>query len=145
VRLFDTADIRERLPWPRMLAALDAALTEEIAAPLRANHAIEVPGMPSASLLLMPAWRVGHRIGVKLVTVFPGNRARGERAVSGVYALFDANDGRLLALLEGEELTARRTAGASAYAAARLVVERTVTANLSATGGNTALLSLAED
>lgn len=120
MRLFDTADIRERLPWPRMLAALDAALTEEIAAPLRANHAIEVPGMPSASLLLMPAWRVGHRIGVKLVTVFPGNRARGERAVSGVYALFDASDGRLLALLEGEELTARRTAGASAYAAARL-------------------------
>jgi alanine dehydrogenase len=76
--------------------------------------------MPGASLLLMPAWRVGHRIGVKLVTVFPGNRARGERAVAGVYALFDANDGRLLALLEGEELTARRTAGASAYAAARL-------------------------
>jgi ornithine cyclodeaminase len=120
VHHFDAAAIRARLPWPRMLAALDAALKTDIAAPLRTNHGIEVPGMPTASLLLMPAWRVGHRIGVKLVTVFPGNRERGQRAVAGVYALFDARDGRLLALLDGEELTARRTAAASAYAAARL-------------------------
>jgi ornithine cyclodeaminase len=120
VRHFDAAAIRTRLPWPRMLAALDAALQADVAAPLRTNHAIDVPGMPAASLLLMPAWRVGHRIGVKLVTVFPGNRDRGLRAVAAVYALFDAQDGRVLALFDGEELTARRTAGASAYAAARL-------------------------
>ena len=47
----------------------DAALREEINAPLRVNHAVQVPGQPDASLLLMPAWRVGARIGVKLVTV----------------------------------------------------------------------------
>jgi ornithine cyclodeaminase len=103
-----------------MLAALDAALKADIVAPLRTHHAIDVPGMPTASLLLMPAWRAGHRIGVKLVTVYPGNRERNERAVAAVYALFDALDGRPLALFDGEELTARRTAGASAYAAARL-------------------------
>jgi ornithine cyclodeaminase len=34
--------------------------------------------------------------------------------------LFDARDGAPLALLDGEELTARRTAGASAYAASKL-------------------------
>ena len=117
---FDAAAIRERLPWPRMLAALDSALQVDITAPLRTNHAIEVPGMPTASLLLMPAWRTGRRIGVKLVTVFPGNRERGQRAVAGVYALVDAVDGRLLAVFDGEELTVRRTAAASAYAAARL-------------------------
>src|SRR6186713_1446749 len=103
-----------------MLDALDAALKSPVEAPLRSNHAIEVPGAPDASLLLMPAWRVGERIGVKLVTVFPGNRQRNERAVDAVYALFDACNGRLLALFNGEELTARRTAGASAYAARRL-------------------------
>ncbi len=65
----------------------------------------------------MPAWRVGRRIGVKLVTVFPGNAARNERAVGAVYALFDARNGTPLALFDGEEITARRTAGASAYAA----------------------------
>ena len=68
-------------------------LRDDVAAPLRTNHAIDVPGEAAASLLLMPAWRVGHRIGVKLVTVFPGNRTRGERAVNAVYALFDARNG----------------------------------------------------
>src|SRR6266536_64100 len=117
VRYFDAATIRACLPWPRMLAALDAMLKEDVAAPLRANHAIDVPAGPPATLLLMPAWRTGKRIGVKLVTVFPGNRDRGERAVNAVYALFDATNGVPLALFDGDEITARRTAGASAYAA----------------------------
>jgi ornithine cyclodeaminase len=120
VRHFDAAAIRAGLPWSRMLAALDAALKADVVAPLRAQHAIDVPGLPTASLLLMPAWRTGRRIGVKLVTVFPGNRERNQRAVAAVYALFDAQDGQVLGLFDGEELTARRTAGASAYAAARL-------------------------
>jgi ornithine cyclodeaminase len=103
-----------------MLAALDEALCAEVHAPLRASHTIEVPGQPAATLLMMPAWRSGRSIGVKLVTVFPGNADAGKRSVSALYALFDARDGVLLALLDGEELTARRTAGASAYAASRL-------------------------
>jgi ornithine cyclodeaminase len=117
---FDAAAIRSRLPWPRMLAALDAMLRDEVAAPLRANHQIPVPGEPDGTLLLMPAWRVGRRLGVKLVTAFPGNAARNERAVGAVYVLFDARNGKPIALFDGEEITARRTAGASAYAANRL-------------------------
>jgi ornithine cyclodeaminase len=118
MRSFDAAAIRSRLPWPRMLAALDAMLRDEVSAPLRANHPIRFP-RADATLLLMPAWQ-RRRIGVKLVTVFPGNAARNERAVGAVYALFDARDGRPLAMFDGEELTARRTAGASAYAASCL-------------------------
>ena len=117
---FDAAAIRSRLPWPRMLAALDAMLRDEVAAPLRAGHQIAVPGEPAGTLLVMPAWRVGRRLGVKLVTAFPGNAARNERAVGAVYALFDARNGRPVAMFDGEELTARRTAAASAYAANRL-------------------------
>lgn len=103
-----------------MLAALDAMLKDDVDAPLRTHHAIDVPGEAAATLLLMPAWRRGRRIGVKLVTVFPGNAQRDERAVAAVYALFDAHNGVPLALFDGEEITARRTAGASAYAANRL-------------------------
>ena len=123
MRFFDAAAIRVLLPWSRMLAALDAMLKDDVAAPLRANHPIAVPGEPMASLLLMPAWRTGRRIGVKLVTVFPGNAERNERAVNAVYALFDAKNGVPLAIFDGEELTARRTAGASAFAASRLARE----------------------
>ncbi len=120
MRYFDAATIRARLPWPRMLAALGTMLERDVAAPLRTAHTVDVPGEPPASLLLMPAWRIGGRMGVKLVTVFPGNAQRDERAVGAVYALFDASNGAPLALFDGEEITARRTAGASAYAASRL-------------------------
>ena len=120
MQLFDAESIRARLSWPRMLAALEEALRAEVEAPLRAHHRVAVPGEPSATLLAMPAWRSGRRLGVKLVTVFPGNADRGRRSVAAVYVLFDARDGTPLALLDGEELTARRTAGASAYAASKL-------------------------
>ena len=120
MHFYDADEIRLRLPWPRMLAALEDALRGDVNAPLRVNHAIEVPGKQPASLLLMPAWRAGRRIGVKLVTVFPGNAQRGQPSVAAIYAMFDANDGTPLAVLDGEELTARRTAAASAYAASRL-------------------------
>ena len=120
MRYFDAAAIRDRLPWPRMLSALDAMLKDEVSAPLRTNHPVAVPGEPAATLLLMPAWRSGRRLGVKLVTVFPGNERRNEGAVGAVYVLFDAANGAPLALFDGEEITARRTAAASAYAANRL-------------------------
>lgn len=120
MRYFDADAIRAHLTWPRMLAALDAMLRDEVAAPLRAHHAIDVPGEPTASLLLMPAWRTARRLGVKLVTVFPGNARRNQNAVGAVYVLFDAANGAPLALFDGEEITARRTAGASAYAASKL-------------------------
>ena len=126
MRYFDAGAIRARLPWPRMLSALDAMLKEDVWAPLRANHGIDVPGAPPATLLLMPAWRTGKRIGVKLVTVFPGNRDRAVRAVSAIYTLFDATNGVPLALFDGDEITARRTAGASAYAA-RFLARRDAT------------------
>jgi ornithine cyclodeaminase len=54
------------------------------------------------------------------VNIFPGNRARGLPALHAVYALFDASTGVPLALLDGSELTARRTAAASALASGLL-------------------------
>lgn len=120
VPFLDAAAIASRLPWPVLIAALDEALRADVQAPLRASYRIEVPGKPAATLLTMPAWRSGCSIGVKLVTVFPGNSDEGKRSVAAVYALFNANDGTPIALLDGEELTARRTAAASAYAATRL-------------------------
>jgi len=56
----------------------------------------------------------------KINANFPGNPARGLPTVQGVAALFDATDGRLLALLDSGELTARRTGAATAVAARRL-------------------------
>ena len=88
--------------------------------PVRHHHAVPVAGEPAATLLLMPAWREGGAIGIKLATIFPGNAARGLPAVYATYLLLDGKTGAPRAMLDGTELTRRRTAAASALAAAYL-------------------------
>jgi len=53
----------------------------------------------------------------KLNANFPGNPARGLPTIQGVVILADAQDGRLLALMDSMALTALRTAAATAVAA----------------------------
>jgi ornithine cyclodeaminase len=80
-------------------------------------------------LLLMPAeW--GGYVGMKVVSVAPGNPARGLPRIQGTYLLLDGETLATLAVLDGAELTTLRTAAVSALAvdllaepsASRLVV-----------------------
>lgn len=70
--------------------------------------------------LLLPAWQFGRSFGAKLVSVFPGNAAKGKEAVLGIYALFDGETGEPLAIIDGAALTVRKTAANSALAATYL-------------------------
>jgi alanine dehydrogenase len=61
---------------------------------------------------------VGGRFGAKANANFPSNPAQhGLPAIQGVMLLFDVNDGRALAVMDSIELTALRTAAATAVAA----------------------------
>jgi alanine dehydrogenase len=111
--LFDAAQVRAATPWAALVEALREAFRAGCVLPPRHHHGFEVPGEREATLLLMPAWREGATLGVKIVNIVPGNDARGLPAVSGVYLLFSATTGQPLALIDGAELTARRTAAAS--------------------------------
>ena len=122
MRVVSAEEIARALTFPDLIAALDDAFRAEIATPLRHHHAIPRPGEPEAMLLLMPAWETGSDavMGVKVVTVFPGNAERGKATVTGVYLLLDGATGEPLATLDGRVLTLWRTAAASALAARRL-------------------------
>ncbi len=109
----DAAQTRAALPFDRLIAALHDAFVAGAEVPLRHRHALAAPG---ASLLLMPAWQGHAALGVKIVSVFPGNGALGLNAVSSTYLLCDGATRRHLAVLDGNEITARRTAAASALA-----------------------------
>jgi alanine dehydrogenase len=62
-------------------------------------------------------------LAVKANANFPGSPARFSLpTIQGVVALFDGTSGALLALIESGELTARRTAGATAVAARLLAL-----------------------
>ena len=120
MQVFEAAQVREALDAPGLIEALRAAFREGAEVPLRHHHTLAVPGEPAATLLLMPAWTAGGFLGVKIAGVFPGNAARGQPAVQAQYLLMNAGTGEPLALLDGNELTARRTAAASALAAGYL-------------------------
>lgn len=108
--------VNQCLPWPRLIDALDAAFTQAIEVPPRHHHHMPVAGDPEATLLLMPAWIENQYLGVKQVNVFPGNNARKMPGLTSHYLLSCGQTGRHLAQMEGNSLTARRTAAASALA-----------------------------
>lgn len=116
MRVMTGAELRAALPYPRLIDALDDAFREGCSAPLRQHHAVGTDAS-AGTLLLMPAWQAGRHIGIKTVTIFPGNAARGLASVQGLYTLLDGPTGAPLALLDGPVLTTRRTAAASALAA----------------------------
>ncbi|MEE9587320.1 MAG: ornithine cyclodeaminase family protein [Hyphomicrobiaceae bacterium] len=127
-------DVAEALPWRDLIEALREGFNDPVTAPVRHVHEIELEDDKKGVLLLMPAWRSGDTIGVKLVTLFAHNSAKGLPGIAGIYALFDGHDGRALATLEGGELTARRTAAASALAADYLAREDASTFLMVGTG-----------
>jgi ornithine cyclodeaminase len=121
MRLIGPAEVHAALDWTSLIEALRQMLRSGCAVPPRHHHAIPAGGDRSdGTLLLMPAWQVGRRIGVKLATVFPSNGERGLPAVMGTYLLLDGQTGAPLAMIDGQALTLRRTAAASALAASYL-------------------------
>jgi ornithine cyclodeaminase len=124
VRIVSPEDIARVLTYPALIDALDEAFRSEIALPARHHHTIPRPG-GDATLLLMPAWTepAEQFLGCKIVTVFPGNAARGEPSLNGTYLLMSGETGVPLAAIDGRALTAWRTACASALAARYLARE----------------------
>ncbi|HVO04698.1 MAG TPA: ornithine cyclodeaminase family protein [Candidatus Cybelea sp.] len=106
-----------KLDYRSLIAALREAFAADWTVPQRHHHPIPIPGEDDQVLLLMPAWESGKSVGIKIVTITPGNGARHLPAVQGIYLLLDGATGAPKALMEGKTLTVRRTAAASALAA----------------------------
>jgi ornithine cyclodeaminase len=117
LRFYSADEVHAALDWKRLVDALAAAFAAGAQVPLRHAHRLG----ETETLLLMPAWReVRGGLGVKIVTVMPGNAARGAATVNALYVLLDRASGEPRAVIDGEALTLRRTAAASALAARHL-------------------------
>jgi len=120
LRSYSAAEVHAALGYPALIEALREAFRRDgEPMPLRQAYEVGVHGTP-ARLLTMPAWIRGEALGVKLVTVFPQNAERGLGAVSSLYFLLDGQTGQPRAMIDGEALTNRRTAAASALASGYL-------------------------
>lgn len=111
--IFISADrLRDLIPWERLIPALHKAFRTPCQMPDRQR--VDISG--TGTLLLMPAWIEDQSLGVKLVQVFPDNSRIGKPAVHAMYMLASAETGEIKAVMDGENLTVRRTAGTSALA-----------------------------
>jgi ornithine cyclodeaminase/alanine dehydrogenase-like protein (mu-crystallin family) len=124
MRFISAQEVHDVLDYPSLVAALDEGHRKGIDAVDRL-----LLGQPAAAgdtdhFLILPAWQRGAALGVKLVTVFPGNAAAGPLpSIQAVYVLFDGRDGRPLAGIDGTALTLRKTAADSALGANYLARE----------------------
>jgi ornithine cyclodeaminase/alanine dehydrogenase-like protein (mu-crystallin family) len=119
MRVIDTEHTRSGLPFKPLVDSIRAMFISGCEVPPRHIHRIATQREP-ATMLLMPAWQTGGRLGVKTVNVFPSNVGIGIPSLHSTYLLYDANTGVPLAQLDGNEITSRRTAAASALAASML-------------------------
>ncbi|UVK40848.1 ornithine cyclodeaminase family protein [Mesorhizobium sp. AR10] len=121
LKVADAETTSRHLDYGRLIEALERGFAQGCVVPMRHHHTIEKDGQPDATLLLMPAWSSNsdevRYLGVKLVTVFPGNTAKGLAGLTSTYVLYDGDTGQHLAMLDGGVITARRTVATSALAA----------------------------
>jgi len=111
VKVFSAEDLGAA-SYNDYVEALRAAFQGEVTAPQRFVDG----NAPNTTILIMPAWDKAFT-GIKTVTVKTDNGALGLPTVQGSYLLIDNATGAPVAVMDGTELTRRRTAAASALAA----------------------------
>lgn len=121
MKIIDTIATREALPFKRLIPALKDMFIEGCDVPLRHTHTLDdASGTATGTILIMPAWQPGAYLGIKTVAIFPQNSLRALPSLHSTYILYDAQTGVPLAQIDGNEITSRRTAAASALAASFL-------------------------
>ncbi|MFE2582861.1 ornithine cyclodeaminase family protein [Streptomyces sp. NPDC059378] len=117
--VLDGAATAAALDPHRLMAAVSEALVA--VARDRASAPPRIAAFaPSGLLGAMPGYVPGLGLAAKLVSVFADPEHPGRSSHQGIVALFDAGDGRPLAVMDAEPVTAWRTAAAATHSALAL-------------------------
>lgn len=111
MKWLDAEAVARLAPHADLIEALREGFRSAVETPVRHHHETG-----RATLLLMPAWSKDWT-GLKTVTVKPDNVEMGIPSIQGTYLLIDNATAAPVALMDGGEITRRRTAAASALAA----------------------------
>lgn len=120
LRVVDAAATAAALPMDSLIDVLRERFRLGCEVPPRGVHRWSDELGGELTSLVMPAWVPGRLYGVKVINMATANAARGLPGLHAAYLLFDAATGVPLALMDGDQITLRRTAAASALAASFL-------------------------
>ena len=125
MHLIAAREVHRLLDYPALVEGLKKFHLRDIDEARDIHISQPVEGGSEAVLLVLPAWRRGEALGVKLVSIFPDNPHDGSGlpSIQGVYVLFEGRHGRPLAVIDGTALTLRKTAADSATGASYLARE----------------------
>jgi ornithine cyclodeaminase/alanine dehydrogenase-like protein (mu-crystallin family) len=116
IPVFRAADVEQAVSPHAAYEAVRSAFEAHARGTWSMPSKVYVTNYPAGDFRAMPAIGDGHAL-LKWVTSFPGNPGRGLPTVTGLVLLSDAEDGRLLAVLDAAAVTALRTAAAGVLAA----------------------------
>ena len=106
------AEVARLGAYKDIVDALRDGFRAEITTPVRHHHDIS----DVSTLLLMPAWSKDWA-GLKTVVFKTDNAAQGLPTIQASYLLIEQKTGETVAMMDGGEITRRRTAAASALTA----------------------------
>ncbi len=117
LRILSAEDVRAALPMAQAIEVMRDAFAQlsanQATVPLRTRLQTD-----KGLMLLMPAFlNQSRELGLKTVSIWGDNPARGLPAVIAMVTVFDPDTGEPLAIMNGEELTAIRTGAGGGLAA----------------------------
>ena len=119
--ILDADDVARLGDYLALVDALEAAHRQP---PAAVERIVYGPDGHAEKLLALPAWQAGEAIGVKLVTVFPDNPATIACLRCRRSSALRRDHRSPLALIDGTELTYRKTAADSALGSRFLLAVR---------------------
>jgi alanine dehydrogenase len=118
ILILDQASVRRFLPMAECITIMEEALSSlargDALLPLRLG--LLLPGGKGVFAVMPAHLSSPPAVGVKVITVFPGNHGTTLDSHQGAVLLFETEQGRLLAVLDASSITAIRTAAVSGLA-----------------------------
>jgi len=118
MRYVGQQEVAEALPYGELIESLRQIYQDDgMSAERELIDLEELGDAEGACMAFMPAWGPGHDLTAKIFTLFHNNREKGIATIHATIFVFDSSNGSLKAIVDGTEVTRRRTACMSALAA----------------------------
>jgi ornithine cyclodeaminase len=123
IRFIDRTEVARRLTYDLCIPTVRDAMVAFSRGETRQLLRSILPLSEGRVFAVMPGALSGHApFGAKLISVFQGNAAQGKQSHQGLVVLFDPQSGAPVCIVHAGEITAIRTAAASAVATAVLAL-----------------------